>query len=333
MRIRRKVRSVISRIWPPKPKPLILVYHRIADKPIDNWGLAVSPTHFEEQLQVLRRTRHPFPLKDFVCHLMAGTLPSDAVALTFDDGYVDNLVAGKPRLAAADVPATVFLATGYLDRPGEFWWDELARLILLEDGPQKVELTIRGEPVYIDLGSETSRREDGTVRAASLKRRQRALTPIWQTIRHLDDGERDSVMAELRSIFAARGDHTHRGRAMTREEVRTLEMDGLVAIGAHTVTHPVLSQLGAIACHREIAESKSTCEALIGKPVASFAYPYGDFDAKARGAVMAAGFAFACSTQHGPTIATSDLFGLPRIQVLNWGGDAFERALQQSAGW
>jgi hypothetical protein len=47
----------------------------------------------------------------FLDKLMAGTSSPDAVALTFDDGYVSNIVAGKPRLAAADVPATVFLAT------------------------------------------------------------------------------------------------------------------------------------------------------------------------------------------------------------------------------
>jgi peptidoglycan/xylan/chitin deacetylase (PgdA/CDA1 family) len=329
MRIRSKLRSAISRVWPPKPRPLILMYHRIADEPIDNWGLAVSSAHFEEQLQVLRRTRHPFPLTDFVRNLMADTLPPNAVALTFDDGYVDNLVAGKPRLSAAGVPATVFVATGYLDRPGEFWWDELARLILAGNGPQNLELVIRGETMYIDLGTESPVCEDGTMRAASLPRRQAALTPIWQAIRRLEDDERELVMTELRSIFAVRGHHTGRGRAMTREEVRALVIDGLVTIGAHTVTHPVLSTLGATACHREITESKSACEALIGAPVAGFAYPYGDLDANARGAVVAAGFAFACSTRHEPTSATSDIFSLPRIHVHNWGGDAFERALNR----
>ena len=138
MMLRNTLRSVIRRIWPPPPKPLILMYHRIADEPVDDWGLAVSPALFEEQLHVLRRIRHPFPLTDFVHNLMANTLPSDAVALTFDDGYVDNLVAAKPRLVAADMPATVFLTTGYLDRPGEFWWDELAKLILIENGLLRV---------------------------------------------------------------------------------------------------------------------------------------------------------------------------------------------------
>ena len=331
MRVRSKLRSVVRRIWPPKPKPLILMYHRIADDPVDNWGLAVSPTHFEEQLHVLRRTRHPFPLTDFVRNLVAGTLPPDAVALTFDDGYVDNLGAGKPPLLAAHLPATVFLATGFLDRPGEFWWDELARLILLESSPRNFELVIRGETRRIDLGIESARRSDGTICIASLARRKAALTPIWQAIRLLEEDERKLTMANLRSIFAAPDRHADRGRAMTQEEVRALVSDGLITIGAHTVTHPVLSKLETAACHREVTESKRACEALIGAPVAGFAYPYGDLNADAREAVIAARFAFACSTQHGPTSATSDVFALPRIQVFNWRGDAFERALRSAS--
>ena len=117
---------------------------------------------------------------------------------------------------------------------------------------------------------------------------------------------------------------------MTEEEVRALVRDGLVTIGAHTVTHPVLSELGVTACHREITESKFACEALIGAPVTAFAYPYGDFDAKARDAVKTAGFTFACSTRHGPASASSDMFALPRVHVANWNGDEFEEALRSA---
>jgi peptidoglycan/xylan/chitin deacetylase (PgdA/CDA1 family) len=300
------------------------MYHRIADEPVDNWGLAVSPAHFEEQLQVLRRTRRPFPLTDFVRNFMAGTLPQNAIALTFDDGYVDNLVAGKPRLVAADVPATVFLATGFLDRPREFWWDELARLILVENGPRNFEVAIRGVSMHIDLAT------DSPTRAVSLARRQAALRPIWEAIRLLEDDERELIMAELRSNFV-RGSHASQGRAMTRQEILALASDGLITIGAHTVTHPVLSKLETAACHREVTESKLACEALIGAPVAGFAYPYGDLNTKARKAVVAAGFSFACSTRHGPTDKASDVFALPRININNWNGDAFERALRSAS--
>lgn len=304
------------------------MYHQIADKPVDYFCLAVSPARFEEQLYVLRRTRHPLPLTDFVRNLVAGTLPRNAVALTFDDGYVDNLVAGKPRLAAADIPGTVFLTTGYIDSPEGFWWDELARLILLENGPQSFELVVRGESMQFDFGTEYSAREDGTTPAASLTRRRAALWTLRQALRPLEDEERRLIMVKLRAIFAARDDQACRDRVMTGDEVRALVADGLMTIGAHTVTHPVLAGLGAADCRREITESKLACEALIGAPVAAFAYPYGDVDAKAREEVRTAGFIFACSTRLGPASATSDVFALPRIPVSNWDGDAFERALR-----
>jgi peptidoglycan/xylan/chitin deacetylase (PgdA/CDA1 family) len=304
------------------------MYHRIADDPVDHWWLAVSPSHFEEQLDVLRRTRHPLPLMNFVSNLRAGTLPANAVALTFDDGYVDNLTAGKPRLAAADVPATVFVTTGYLNRPGAFWWDELARLLLLESGPQRFGLVVRGESMHFDLGSESPAREDGTTPVASLTRRRAALMTMAQVLRPLEEEERELIMAELRSLLAGSNCRGRSDRAMTSEEVRALVTDGLVTIGAHTVTHPVLSGMEASACQREITESKLACEALIDGPVATFAYPYGDFDAEARRMVVTAGFTIACSTQRGPAVATSDVFALPRIHISNWDGDAFERALR-----
>ena len=160
LKIRSRLRSIVHRIVPPAPRPLILMYHRIASEPNDPWGLSVSSENFEQQLQVLRRTRRPFPLADFVRNLMAGALPPNAVALTFDDGYVDNLEAAKPLLAAADVPATVFVATGYLDRPEEFWWDELSRLVLSGRGPHSFELSIGGQAVHVDRGADIIERED-----------------------------------------------------------------------------------------------------------------------------------------------------------------------------
>ncbi len=329
MRIPKKLRSAVHRIWPPKPKPLILMYHRIAEDPIDHWGLSVSPAHFQEQLDVLRRTRHPFPLTEFVRRLAAGTLPSDAVAVTFDDGYADNFISGKPRLAAADVPATVFLATSYLDRPDEFWWDELARLVLAGDALRNFELVVGRTVLHIDLGAGAFARQDGTVSAAVLKMRQAALTPIWEAMRRLNEDERRRAMAEIRSVLTDRVCNVDRGRAMTRDEVGALVSDGLITIGAHTATHPLLTALGYDACQAEIAQSKAACEDLVGAEVAGFAYPYGGFDDEARKAVLATGFSFACSTREEPATPSSDFLALPRIQICDWNGDAFQRALHR----
>jgi peptidoglycan/xylan/chitin deacetylase (PgdA/CDA1 family) len=330
MKVRGKLRSVFHRMWPPRPKPLILMYHRVAEDPVDPWSITVSPACFEEHLQVLCRSRRPLPIARFFRDLMAGTLRPDSVALTFDDGYLDNLIAAKPRLAAADVPATVFLTTGYLNRPGKFWWDELAKLILFGNGPQRFDLQAGGKTVQIDVDDEALSHQDTTPSAIWTKRRP-ALMAIWEIVRRLDEDERGSVMRALGSIFAVAHQHAAPSRPMTSEEVHELVADSLVTIGAHSVTHPVLSELEPSTCRREITESKRTCEALVGAPVVSFSYPYGDFKAQTREEVRAAGFAFACSTQHGPAVATSDAFALPRIHVHNWDGHAFERALHSAS--
>lgn len=330
LRIRTRLRSVVYRIRPPEPKPLILMYHRIADEPVDPWCLCVTAPHFEQHLQVLRRTRYPLPLDEFVRALLAGALRSDAVAVTFDDGYFDNFDAGLPLLAAADVPATVFLATGYLNRPGEIWSDELAKIILAGTGPQAIEFVANQKSVRVERGVESPRRKDGSVRNPS-KKQQAALIKVWEILRHLDEDERRTLMAELRSKFALENYPAIPGRAMTHDEVLVLAKSGPVTIGAHTVTHPVLPALDASACYREIKDSMLACEALTGASVRSFAYPYGRFDAKSREAAIAAGLAYACSTRHAPTLRTSDLFALPRLHVSNSHGGEFERSLRETS--
>jgi peptidoglycan/xylan/chitin deacetylase (PgdA/CDA1 family) len=151
---------------------------------------------------------------------------------------------------------------------------------------------------------------------------------IWQALRPLDDDERESVMRTIRSVFKV-ADHQDRlGRAMTEEEVKALVADGLMTIGAHTVTHPVLSALEPAACGHEITGSKLACESLLDTPVVSFAYPYGDFDANVREEVRRAGFALACSTQRAPVTIMSDILALPRIYMTNVNGDEFERVLR-----
>jgi peptidoglycan/xylan/chitin deacetylase (PgdA/CDA1 family) len=304
------------------------MYHRIADEPVDPWGLAVSPANFEEQLCVLRRYRYPLCLADFVERLVAGSLPRHAVALTFDDGYVDNLTAGKPRLAAADVPATVFLATGYLDQRKPFWWDELANLIFQENDLQRIDLIVDTDMFRIDLGTEDPPCGNCAAPSSSSERRHVILGRLWQHLRHLNDDERGSVMAVLHSRSAKPHYSNALGRPMTFQEVKKLMDDRLVTIGAHSVSHPVLSALDTPTCRREITESKLTCERLTEAPVRAFTYPYGDFNAETQNVARTAGFAVACSTRPEAIDIKYDIFALPRIPITNLDGDAFDQRLR-----
>src|SRR3972149_2982228 len=103
-------------------KGLLLMYHRVVNLESDPPSLCVSPSNFTEQLEFLKKFCHPVSLQQLVKSLDKKGLPRRAIAVTFDDGYVDNLYNAKPLLESFDIPATVFLTTGYIGQNHEFWW-------------------------------------------------------------------------------------------------------------------------------------------------------------------------------------------------------------------
>src|SRR5262245_33350534 len=115
-------------------RALILLYHRVAHGGADPWSMCVTPERFSEQMEALRMTAHPCTLAELVRAHQAGRLPDSAVAVTFDDGYLDNLTNAKPILARCDIPATVFVCSGSIGRKEEFWWDELERAFFQNNG-------------------------------------------------------------------------------------------------------------------------------------------------------------------------------------------------------
>lgn len=327
IRLRSRLRGLWWYVSPPQPRPVILMYHRIASELADPWRLCVTPEHLAQQLEVLRRTRLPLSLPEFTSRLQQGSLPPEAVAVTFDDGYVDNLDEGQPLLAVADVPATIFMATGYLDRPGQVWSDELARLILTGHSPDCIEVMAGDARIRLDLGGSVPPRlrwrPDG-----AMETRRAALVALWAPLREMTVEAREPIIAGLRRQIALPGSSAPPGRIMTRPEALRLD-SRLVTIGAHTVSHPFMPSLTAEACYREARESKEACEALTGSEVSLFAYPYGGFDEKVSRAVREAGFSFACSVKSGPVTAQSDPLALPRLHVENVDGDRFEQALHR----
>ncbi len=108
----------------------------------------------------------------------------------------------------------------------------------------------------------------------------------------------------------------------------------MVEIGAHTLTHPVLSDLAPDQQQHEIGGSKRRLEALVGRNITSFAYPYGKkmhYNGDTVKTVRGNGFSCACSNFGGLVTRTSDRFALPRFQPLNWNGEQFEDVVVN--GW
>jgi peptidoglycan/xylan/chitin deacetylase (PgdA/CDA1 family) len=300
-------------------RPAILMYHRVARVHHDPWGLAVDPEHFEEQIAYLKEHRTAMPMDEFVQRIRSNTLSPDAVAITFDDGYRDNLVNAMPVLVRHGVPASLFLATGYIDRNVPFWWDELATIILESThaahwdqvwGDQTINLhwpaAGRPEPV-----AEAWRAWDEPRTA-----RQSAYLAIWQRLQRTAEQERDRMMDSLRSRFETVPDPL--AMPMSAGEIRTLLNGGLIALGAHSVTHPALTSLSRLDSRREIGLSGQQCRALTTMRVDGFAYPYGDMSLEVREDVVSEGFSWACSTQGGfIDCDRTDIYALPRLAVPN----------------
>ncbi len=108
------------------PRGAILLYHRVAaeDDP-DRWRMRVRPERFAAQLGLLAAEFRVLRLSELAQAARRSALPPRAVAISFDDGYVDNLTAALPALTAAELPATLFAATSFIRDGRPYWWDEL----------------------------------------------------------------------------------------------------------------------------------------------------------------------------------------------------------------
>jgi len=138
------------------PQAAILLYHRVANEALDPQLLCVSPKHFDEHLQVLRKRYRPTTLKTLAARYRFGMAPDRAAVVTFDDGYADNMLEASPILDRNDVPATVFVAAGFVKQASEYWWDTLQRVFLVENVlPREFVLNLGGTVYTRSLGDVT----------------------------------------------------------------------------------------------------------------------------------------------------------------------------------
>jgi peptidoglycan/xylan/chitin deacetylase (PgdA/CDA1 family) len=322
--LKRRVRDLLPR----RPGPVILMYHRVAKVAADPWDIAVTPENFDRQMAVLKATRTPLPMSDFARRLADETLPQDAVAITFDDGYVDNLTAAKPILEAHGVPATVFLATDWIGSVFEFWWDELARAILLPSDPVQLELDLAGRPFILDIPSGPPAPGPWLAWDPPRTVRERTFVELWTALRELTPVDRAAAMAALR-LKLSLGPAPAQDLPMTPQEVARLVQGDLITAGAHSMTHPVLPWLPPEDQRGEVEGSLRRTEALTGRRPTGFAYPFGEHDEVTRAAVAEAGVCYAVTTHEAGVRrqARRSPFTLPRFQALNWDDAAFEDLL------
>lgn len=329
----RRGRELVKRI---RAQGLILIYHRVTEGVSDPWRLSTAPRNFETQLQTLRKLGlRLVPIAQLAREVANGGTVRGTIALSFDDGYADNLDQARPLLVQYDVPATLFATSGYIGADNEFWWDTLER-IFLQPGHLPPELTLdlpEGSRSW-QLGPDRTWTSADAGRYASWKpfqkpptRRHRAHDELWALLVTLEPTARSAAVARLlrwaETAATARPSH----RTLTKDGLRAMARGDLIDIGAHSVTHPALASLPRHLRLGELVDSKAHLEAMLGRPVHGMSYPQGRSSREVQQEAREAGYAFACGSVYGAVNARSDLFHLPRVSVGDWDGERFATLL------
>ncbi|MCW2274668.1 glycosyltransferase [Rhodoblastus acidophilus] len=279
--------------------PVILMYHSVRDS-VDGgpYGIEITPEKFESQIDFLTSYFRVMPLVDFIDALNSGARTEGMAAITFDDAFEDNLSAAAPILRKYSAPATVFAPTGYIGR-SYFWWDALPRL--WSAAPERLaeaEQAIR------------TRFPDIAPQAASSSAQFQ--TAVWDRLRRVPM----DLAYQFTEEFAARLGVSLENlpRPATESELPQFGRWPF-DLGSHGVSHRVLSSLTMDDMHEEARSSRRFLQDRIGRPPATFCYPFGLSDRDVRNAVRDAGYAGAVNvmSSDAPILNYGDLFDLPRI--------------------
>jgi peptidoglycan/xylan/chitin deacetylase (PgdA/CDA1 family) len=291
----------------PAPRLLVLMYHRVlpashSERGIEQPGMYVSPETLDMHLTVLRRHFPIVHLDDWLRTAAAKqSLPPQACALTFDDGWHDNFEYAFPVLRRHSAPVTIFLVSGMTGTNKVFWPNRLARVLA---GLRP------GECLSEPLGSLLAPvigpvRERGSWRVEDLDR-------AIGLAKALEEFQIDAALDEAEARLGASAPPRV---VLNEDEVHLMAASGLVRFGSHTHSHYRLrGNVPADVLEREVVGSGAGIGGGTGRPADLFCYPNGDFTPAAV-AVVRQHYLGAVTTQKGWFVAGADPFLIPRIGV------------------
>lgn len=303
----------------------ILIYHVVADVSRDPFGIAVPPATFDAHMEIISKRYRPLTLSEAADAAASGSPAPRSVAVTFDDGYANNLTEALPILAKWSVPATIFVATGSVESGAEFWWDQLERLIfdaVPDPTRPALELSLNGDSLTCAASEPIS-----------------IVQEAWQWLERRGHDEIGAALEQVQrwsgrdERLVPRESH----RPMTVEELRAISAHPLIEVGAHTRWHPKLSARELVAQREEIERSRVDLVRWLGGPPESFAYPFGrpavDYSEKTVAIVRELGFRRAVSARPGLADRSGAPYELPRFFATNREPDDFERWLDDRLRW
>lgn len=293
--------GVTRRVARATPWATILRYHSVSrGADYCSPSIAVDPLLFEEQMAYLSRSYHVMALEEVCERLLVGQLPRDAVAVTFDDGYRDNVTQALPVLARHKVPATFFVTSEPVLGSQAFWVGWLHRAVATAPARERnaaavfagIDRFATCDQVFAAL----ARRVD----TAGGETRAQTLSEIEGLFRHMPPLSVPSdFMMDLGDL----------------ERLR----DAGMTIGAHTMTHRVLGGASRAEALAELTGSRRALGEALGETVDHLAYPNGhvdwNVDVQAMELARLAGFRSAGTSRRGVARPGADLHDLPRQGV------------------
>ena len=291
------VASALSRArtltsWAPSAggcRPLVIGYHRVVEDfeqaaATDMPTMLVSRAMFERHIEWLGRHFEFVSLDDITAHVESGEPFEQAVVtITFDDGYLDVYEHAMPILKRVGAPATVFVVTGQLDRPGWQIHDRMYHLLNCvyekRRQPWRALSAVLGDA---DIAPSVVERLHATCTNAYVL--TSTLLPL------MSQAQACLVIELLEAEYPL--DRAAMPPTITWSMARELQNDGFV-IGSHTRTHAWLANESPDKSYEEIAGSKRDLEDRLGQTVRHFAYPGGQFTPAVVDMVAAAGYRFA----------------------------------------
>jgi len=243
----------------------ILMLHRVLPEeeqrrvPGGASALGITPTLLEAIIAFFRERGYDFlSLDQMVARLDSQDFERPFVVFTFDDGWADNATIAYPILNRRQVPFAIYVATDYPDGKAVLWWYLMDDLI---SQSKPVQFQVDGHAYSFDCSKPE-------------EQAQAALT-----IRHIfKSATHKNYLPRAQAVFEANGldifAHT-RNLSLSWEQIKTLDANPLVTIGAHTCSHPALNALPEKEARGEINQGKAILEEKLGHPVNHFAYPFG----------------------------------------------------------
>lgn len=287
---------------------MILTLHhvrpRLARGFAPNALLEITPEFLDEALSLIRAEGYDIvSLDEAVLRLQQPKRGRFFVALTFDDGYRDNVDHAWPVLAKHGAPWTLFVTPGFADRTARLWWLELEEAIRILP---RLDIALPEGPF--------------TARTETDAEKNRAFDRLYWRLRKGPETILLSAISELAAQAGIDATALVERECLPWETLRSLSGAPGITIGAHTLTHPMLAKHDAEAARREIAESKARLEAELAMPIRHFAYPVGNpGSAGPREFALAreAGFESAVTTRPGHLFAehAAHLHALPRVSL------------------